>query len=106
MLSMEPKNFFQVLAEEGPEASAAFFNLVGKLQENGGLDVKTFNLIYIGIQATRGEVSSVCAHTIQAKEAGATREEIRDTILLTLMAIGINGVASCLAPALDAYDNN
>ena len=103
---MEPKNFFQVLSEEAPDVSAAFFDLIGKLQSNGGLDVKTFNLIYIGIQATRGEVSSVCAHTVQAKQAGATREEIRDTILLTFMTIGINGVASCLAPALDAYDNN
>ena len=103
---MEPKNFFQVLSEEAPEANAAFFNLTKVLQENGGLDAKMFNLIYIGIQATRGEVGSVCAHTAMAKAAGATREEIRDTILLTFMTIGINGVAACLGPALEAYDNN
>ena len=103
---MEPKNFFQVLAEEAPDTLAAFTNMTEKLQNNGGLDVKMFNLIYIGIQATRGEVGSVCGHTIMAKQAGATREEIRDTILLTFMTIGINGVAACLGPALDAYDKN
>jgi AhpD family alkylhydroperoxidase len=103
-MRVEPKNFFQVLSEEAPDVNAAFFNLTHKLESNGGLDAKTFNLIYIGIQASRGEVASVVGHTMMAKQAGASREEIRDTILLTLMAIGINGVASCLVPALEAYD--
>lgn len=101
---MEPKNFFQVMSEETPEVNAAFFNLTDKLQSGGGLDAKTFNLVYIGIQASRGQVSSVVAHTMMAKQAGATREEIRGAILLTLMTVGVNGVASCLVPALEAYD--
>jgi hypothetical protein len=31
---------------------------------------------------------------------GAAREEIRDTILLTLTVSGVSGVPACLAPAL------
>ena len=39
-----------------------------------------------------------------AKAAGATREEIKNTILLTLTVCGVSGVLSCLEPALAAYD--
>jgi alkylhydroperoxidase/carboxymuconolactone decarboxylase family protein YurZ len=39
-----------------------------------------------------------------AKMAGATRDEIKDTILMTLAVCGVTGVTNCLVPALDAYD--
>lgn len=103
---MEQKNFFQILAEETPEVNGAFFGLIKTLEEKGGLDPKTFQLAYIAIQVTRGQVDSVVGHTIFAKQAGATREEVRGVILLSLMAVGINGVANCLVPALEAYDKN
>jgi AhpD family alkylhydroperoxidase len=93
-----------VLAQEVPEVSDAFFGFVDKLSSLGGLDEKTFQLVYIGIQATRGAVGSVAHHTTVAKKAGATREEIRGTILLSLMAVGVNGIVDCLVPALEAYD--
>ena len=39
------------------------------------------------------------------KKAGATRDEVKGAILVTLMTNGINGVADALALALDSYDN-
>jgi alkylhydroperoxidase/carboxymuconolactone decarboxylase family protein YurZ len=39
-----------------------------------------------------------------AKKLGATREEIKDTILITLSVCGLKGVASCLPAALEIYD--
>jgi AhpD family alkylhydroperoxidase len=98
------QNPFEALAAEAPEVNKAFFDLIGALMSNGGLDAKTFQLIYIGIKATQGQVGSVAAHTAIAKKEGATREEIRDTILLSLMVCGVDGIASCLVPALEAYD--
>lgn len=98
------ESFFEVMGKEAPQATKAFFDLIGALQSGGGLDAKTFQLIYIGIKATQGQVGSVSAHVGMAKAAGATREEIRDTIMLSLMVCGIDGVASCLIPALEAYD--
>jgi alkylhydroperoxidase/carboxymuconolactone decarboxylase family protein YurZ len=41
-----------------------------------------------------------------AKKLGATRDEIKDTILITLTVCGLKGVSTCLQTALDAYDND
>ncbi len=102
---MAEANFFEVWGKESPETMQAFFDFAGKIEKCGGLDAKTFQLVYIGIQTTRGAVASVAAHTAFAKKAGATREEIRGTILTSLMAVGINGVSDCLVAAMNAYDN-
>jgi alkylhydroperoxidase/carboxymuconolactone decarboxylase family protein YurZ len=99
------KNFFQLLGEETPDVIKGFFDYAGVIQSKGGLDDKTFNLVYIGLQAANGQVGSVCGHTAMAKGLGATREEIRGAIITTMMTNGINGVNACLGAALDAYDN-
>lgn len=39
-----------------------------------------------------------------AKKPGATRDEIKDTILITLSVCGLKGVASCLPVALEVFD--
>ncbi len=39
-----------------------------------------------------------------AKKEGATREEIRDAILMTLTTSGVQGITHCLIPALEAYE--
>jgi alkylhydroperoxidase/carboxymuconolactone decarboxylase family protein YurZ len=62
-------------------------------------------LFDIGIKASQGNADVVCAHVPMAKQAGATREEIKNTILLTLTVSGVSGVLGCLEPALTVYDN-
>jgi hypothetical protein len=37
---------------------------------------------------------------------GATKEEMLDTILMTLMVSGIRGVITCLPEAVKAYDRD
>lgn len=102
---MPEPHFFDVWKKESPETLQAFFDYAGKIQNHGGLDGKTFQLVYIALQAGRGAVASVAAHSAFAKKAGATREEVRGAILTTLMTAGINGVSDCLVAALQAYDN-
>jgi len=102
---MAEKHFFQIMTEETPIIHKAFFDLVGALGKASGLDEKTFQLVYIGIKAASGNVSSVAAHAGYAKKAGATREEVRGAVLITMMTSGVAGIASCLAAALNAYDN-
>jgi AhpD family alkylhydroperoxidase len=102
---MAEKHFFQVLTEETPGINKAFFDLVGAIQKDSGLDEKTFQLVYIGIKAANGEIGSVVAHAGFAKKAGATREEVRGAVLVSLMTNGVTGIAACLSAALDAYDN-
>jgi alkylhydroperoxidase/carboxymuconolactone decarboxylase family protein YurZ len=101
---MEKKNNYQTFMEEAPEAAAAFNGLIQSLALPNGLDQKTMQLIYIGIKASQENVQAVCAHVPMAKQAGATREEIKNTILLTLTVCGVSGVLSCLTPALGVYD--
>jgi len=50
--------------------------------------------------------TAVFFHVKMAKQLGATRDEIRDTILITLSVCGLSGVASCLATALEADDKD
>lgn len=102
---MPNKNAFAVFREEAPEAARAFDQLIGTLSEATSLDGKLRQLIYIGIKASRGEAGAVAAHVPMAKRAGATREEIRDTIVMTLAVCGVTGVTQCLVPALEAYDS-
>jgi len=98
--------FFRIMNDETPSVFKGFFDMVGAIQKDGGLDEKTFQLIYIAIKAASGSdgLDSVVAHTAMAKKAGATREEIRGAILVSLMTNGLQGVGSCLEAALDAYD--
>lgn len=99
------KNAMEVFQDEAPEIAAAFGNLINALSTTKGLDAKTRQLMYIGMKAAQGDTSAVIAHTSMAKQEGATRDELKDTILLTLTISGIKGVVTCLPAALDTYDH-
>lgn len=90
--------------EEAAEVSKAFNDLIASLENLKGLDAKTKHLIYIGIKVATDDKTAVYYHVPMAKQAGATREEIKDTILITLSVCGIKGVAGCLPLALEIYD--
>ena len=49
-------------------------------------------------------VLAVATHAGFAKKAGATREEVRGAVLVSLMTHGVTGIASSLSAALEAYD--
>lgn len=98
---MNPLDIFQ---KEAPEVAKAFDGLIEALKSTTGLDSKTKQLVYIGIKSSMGDSTAIYFHVQMAKKLGATREEIRDTILITLSICGLNGVSSCLSTALDIYD--
>ena len=74
------------------------------MKNTTGLDPKTKQLVYIGIKSAMGDATAIFYHVQMPKKLGATREEIKDTILITLSVCGLKGVASCLPTALDIYD--
>jgi alkylhydroperoxidase/carboxymuconolactone decarboxylase family protein YurZ len=98
---MNPLDTFQ---KEAPEVAKAFDGLIEALKNATGLDPKTKQLIYIGIKSSMGDTTAIFYHVGMAKKLGATREEIKDTILITLSVCGLKGVASCLPTALEVYD--
>ncbi len=99
---MNPIEIFQ---KEAPEVSRAFDGLIQALIQTKGLDPKTKQLIYIGMKTALGDPIAVRYHVPMAKKLGATREEIKDTILLSLTVTGLSGVVSILPEALEIYDN-
>ena len=101
MIDQNPMDVFQ---KEAPEVAAAFDKLIHSLIQLKGLDPKTKQLVYIGMKSAQGDATAIKFHVPMAKKLGATREEIRDTILLTLSTSGLNGVVSCLPIALRVYD--
>jgi len=101
---MAEKHFFEILEEEAPGIRKAFFDYAEAIKIDCGLDEKTFQLVYIGIKAASGEPGSVAAHAGYAKRAGATRDEVRGAVLVSMLSDGVTGIASSLAAALDAYD--
>jgi alkylhydroperoxidase/carboxymuconolactone decarboxylase family protein YurZ len=94
----------EVFAEEAPEVSKAFNVFIQALSGTKGLNDKARQLIYIAIKASQGDTAAVAMHVPMARHAGASRDEVRDAILLTLAVTGITGVATCLPVAMDIFD--
>lgn len=97
-------NALDTFRTEVPEVAQAFDSLIDSLINTDGLDAKTKQLLYIGLKASAGDATAVVFHAQMAKSLGATRKEVRDAIVLTLSVCGLVGVATCLQPALEAYD--
>jgi len=100
------KSTLNTFQQEAPEVAKAFDGLIDALKLTTGLDAKTKQLVYIGIKSSTGDSSAVFFHVKMAKQLGATRDEIKDTILITLTVCGLKGVSTCLQAALEAYDND
>ncbi|NLO98566.1 MAG: carboxymuconolactone decarboxylase family protein [Peptococcaceae bacterium] len=98
------KNPVEVMIAEAPEAFKAYDQLNNAVFSGKGLDDKTKQLIYIAMRAAEGDIGAVKMHTPMAKAAGATRDEVKDAILMTLLVCGMKGVVTCLPAALEAYD--
>jgi alkylhydroperoxidase/carboxymuconolactone decarboxylase family protein YurZ len=98
------KSGYQIFQEQSPEVAAAFNNLVATLAKPSALDAKTKNLLYIAMKIVTSDEGAALAHVTIAKKLGATREEIRETILLTLTVVGLKGINTTLARALETYD--
>lgn len=74
--------------QEYPEVWEAHEKTGELVHSAGPLDKKTCHLIQLGMAASAQLHGAVRSHVTQAFEAGATREEIYQTILLTLNTVG------------------
>jgi AhpD family alkylhydroperoxidase len=99
-----PENPMEIFQREAPEVAMAFNGLIMSLVASKGLDQKTKQLIYIAMKAAMGDDSAVRAHLPMARQAGATRDEVVDAILMTLTVSGIRGVVHCLPDAVRYFE--
>ncbi len=98
------KSGYQIFQEESPEVAAAFNKFIETIAKPSALDGKTKQLLYIAMKIVTDDVGAAVMHVSFAKKMGATRDEIRETVLLTLTVVGLKGVNTALANVLDAYD--
>ena len=105
MLNKAGSHAFQTFTQEAPEYAAAWREVVGKLDEACALDKKTQKLAYLAVLAAVRLDSGIPFHVKQAKENGATRDEIISAVLIGLPATG-NAVLASLPIALAAYDES
>jgi len=92
------------LRGEIPAVLQAFSELHKAAMTNGALDVKTKDLIALGIATTEKCDGCIAAHARGAARAGATRAEVAEAIGVTILMQG--GPATVYGPrALDAYDD-
>ena len=94
----------ELFQREAPEVAKAYSGLIMSIVASKGLDPKTKQLVYIAMKAAMGDAQAVKAHLPMAKQAGATREEVVDAILMTLTVSGIRGVVTCLPDAVRFFD--
>ncbi|MEG6586277.1 carboxymuconolactone decarboxylase family protein [Dendrosporobacter sp. 1207_IL3150] len=95
---------FECFMTEAPEEAKSWLEIVKKLDKTSALDSKTQEIAYIAVLSAVGLLSGLPFHVKHAKELGATREEIKSAVLLSLPAVG-NKVIAALPVALEAYDN-
>ena len=94
----------ELFQREAPEVARAFNGLIMSIAASKGLDQKTKQLVYIAMKAAKGDVLAVKAHLSMARQAGATREEMIDAILMTLTVSGIRGVVTCLPEVVRFFE--
>ncbi|QNN25205.1 carboxymuconolactone decarboxylase family protein [Planctomycetales bacterium ZRK34] len=82
-----PKTF-QQFTERFPELAAAHQQIGQTVDQIGPLDDKTRCLIKIGICVGGGLESALRSHVRRATQAGATREEIEQAIMLGMNTVG------------------
>ncbi|MDR1623418.1 MAG: carboxymuconolactone decarboxylase family protein [Tannerellaceae bacterium] len=88
-MDTKKKNLMEVFREEAPEVAQAFGGLIQSVSNMKALEPKIKQLIYIAIRASQGETTVVISHVPMAKQAGATREELKKAILMTTTVCGI-----------------
>ena len=98
------KSGYTIFQQESPDVAAAFNKLIETIAKPSALDTKTKQLLYIAMKIVTDDVGAALMHVSFAKKAGASREELRETVLLTLTVVGLKGINTALSAVLEAYD--
>ena len=79
-----------------PEVLAKEREFINTVYQEGALSAKMKRLISLGIALREGCINCVLAQTICALDAGATRDEILETLSVEMSMSGTTGVAESL----------
>ena len=94
---------FMALGKAIPGSMGAFQRLMGEASKDGVLPAKFKELLAVAIAVSKGCGDCIVFHVSNAKKHGATREELGETLGVTIEMGGGPG-AVYAARALEAYD--
>jgi 4-carboxymuconolactone decarboxylase len=97
---------YDQFSREHPELARAYENLGEIAAESGPLDLRTRELIKLGMAAANGSVSAVQSHVHRALETGVSPEEIEHAILLGVNTLGFPAMMASLTWAKAAIQNH
>ncbi len=93
---------FQDFVQNYPEVWEAHQKLSEACARSGPLDHKTRALIKVGISGAANQITALQRHAVMAVQAGATEEEVYQTILLLITTVGFPRASAALQWAQNA----
>jgi len=93
---------FQNFVREYPEVWDAHQKLSEACAKVGPLDRKTRELIKVAISGAANQITALQRHAVMAVQAGATEDEIYQTILLLITTIGFPRASAAMQWAHNA----
>ena len=95
-LDDERVKLVEKLTEAIPDLMDKEFAVLGEIYKDGALSHKVKRLIALAIGLRVGCINCILHHTIEALEAGATKDEILETISVEMAMTGTSGVGESL----------
>jgi AhpD family alkylhydroperoxidase len=78
----------ELISKQQPEVIAALYKLKGTVFKEGALSVKEKELIAVAVTALLKCDECIVLHAKKAVEAGATKDEIRESLLVAMYLAG------------------
>jgi AhpD family alkylhydroperoxidase len=95
-LNDERKRLLDKFREALPDVMSAERYVLGEVYKEGALSIKVKRLIALAIALRVGCTNCILSQTMDALDAGATREEILETLSVEIAMSGTSGIAwSC-----------
>ena len=95
-LNQKRLDLLDKLRQAVPDFMPSEKNMNDKAYADGALSGKVKRLIALGIALRAGCTNCILAQTMNALEAGATREEILETCIVEVAMSGTTGIAESL----------
>ena len=95
-LNEERIQLFERFKQVLPEVGSAVLGILDTAYKDGAIDTKTKYLIALAVALRAGCTNCILAQTMSALEAGATKEEILETISVVVAMSGTTGTAESL----------
>jgi 4-carboxymuconolactone decarboxylase len=97
---------YEQFTRDHPELAHAYENLGEIAAGSGPLDLRTRELIKLGMAAANGSVSAVQSHVHRALNAGVSPDEIEHAILLGVNTLGFPAMMAAFTWAKAAIQNH